>query len=192
MISNQQLVVSRLERAVMIELYVPEKADLWFRKELLSDPETMGYNKGYALGFPEYHNDTGCIDFPEKNWDGWYKKWVHAQPERFYAYLRRKSDGAFLGEVNLYQKGPTGWYEMGIVLHSRYRGQGYSKEGIKLLLHYAFESMGAATVSNEFETSRKAAWRIHEAAGFEPVGEENGVVTLVVTRTRYKGCKSNI
>lgn len=176
----------------MIELYVPEKADLWFREELLSDPETMGYNKGYDLGFPEYHNETGCIDFPGNNWDGWYQKWIHAEPERFYAYLRRRSDGAFLGEVNLYRKGPAGWYEMGIVLHSRYRGQGYSKEGIKLLLHYAFESMEAAAVSNEFETSRKAAWRIHEAAGFEPVGEENGVVTLVVTRERYKGCKSNI
>lgn len=170
----------------MIELYVPGEAELWFRKELLSDPETMAYNKGYDLGFPEYHKETGCIDFPEENWDSWYRRWVNAQPERFYAYLRRKSDGAFLGEVNLYQKGPEGWYEMGIVLHSRYRGQGYSGEGIKLLLQYAFESMEAAAVSNEFETSRKAAWKIHEAAGFQPVCKADGLVTLVVTRERYR------
>lgn len=176
----------------MIELYVPEKADLWFRRELLSDPETMSYNKGYDLGFPEYHNDTGCIDFPEENWDSWYQRWVHAEPERYYAYLRRSEDGAFLGEVNLYQKGPAGTYEMGIVLHSRYRGQGYSKEGIRLLLSQAFEVMGAAAVTNEFEASRKAAWKIHEEAGFEPVAEENDIVTLVVTRTRYQDCKSKI
>ncbi len=125
----------------MIELYVPEKTELWFREELLSDPVTMAYNKGYDLGFPEYHNDTGCIDFPKENWDSWYRRWVNAQPERFYAYLRRKSDGAFLGEVNLYRKGPEGWYEMGIVLHGKYRGQGYSAQGLKLLLRYGFEEM---------------------------------------------------
>lgn len=176
----------------MIELHVPEKADLWFRKELLSDPGTMSYNKGYNLGFPEYHNDTGCIDFPEENWDIWYRRWVNAQPERFYAYLRRRSDGAFLGEVNLYQKGPEGWYEMGIVLHSRYRGQGYSKEGMELLLQYAFEGMGAAAVSNEFETSRKAAWKIHEAAGFEPTCKADGLVSLAVTRERYESLTSSI
>lgn len=176
----------------MIGLYVPEKADLWFRKELLSDPGTMSYNKGYNLGFPEYHNDTGCNDFPEENWDIWYRRWVNAQPERFYAYLRRRSDGAFLGEVNLYQKGPEGWYEMGIVLHSRYRGRGYSKEGMELLLQYAFESMGAAAVSNEFETSRKAAWKIHEAAGFEPTCKADGLVSLAVTRERYESLTSSI
>lgn len=176
----------------MIELYVPEKADLWFRRELLSDPETMSYNKGYDLGFPEYHNDTGCIDFPEENWGGWYARWVNAEPERFYAFLRRKLDGAFLGEVNLYRKGPEGWYEMGIVLHAKYRGQGYSKEGIKLLLHYAFESMGAAAVSNEFEPTRNAAWKIHKAAGFEPVSNANGLATLVVTRERYESLRSAI
>lgn len=169
----------------MIELYVPEKADLWFRKELLSDSDTMSYNRGYDLGFPEYHNETGCIDFPEEKWDCWYQRWVHAQPERFYAYLRRKSDGAFLGEVNLYQKGPEGWYEMGIVLHSRYRGQGYSAEGMRLLLQWAFEKLSAAGVSNCFEESRKAAWRLHEAVGFEPVCKANGLVTLAVTRERY-------
>lgn len=176
----------------MIELYVPEKADLWFRKELLSDSDTMSYNRGYDLGFSEYHNETGCIDFPEENWDGWYQKWVNAQPERFYAYLRRKSDGAFLGEVDLYQKGPAGWYEMGIVLHAKYRGQGYSKEGIKLLLHYAFESMEAAGVSNEFETSRKAAWKIHEAAGFQPICKADNLVTLVVTKEQYESLTSKI
>lgn len=169
-----------------LELYIPKREDLCFRRELLSDPDTMGYNKGYDLGLPEYHNDTGCIDFPEKNWDGWYARWVNREPERFYAYLRRKEDGAFLGEVNLYQKEDPGWYAMGIVLHSKYRGRGYSAGGMKLLLRHAFEEMDAAGVSNEFERTRKAAWRIHEATGFEPVGEEGGVVALVVTRERYQ------
>lgn len=168
-----------------LEWYLPKREDLWFRQELLSDPDTMSYNKGYDLGFPEYHKDTGCIDFPESSWDGWHARWVAAQPERFYAYLRRREDGAFLGEINLYRKGEPGWYEMGIVLHSKYRGRGYSGKGMELLLRHAFEEMGAAGVSNQFERTRAAAWNIHKAAGFEPVGEENGIVTLALTRERY-------
>ncbi len=176
---------------VSLELYVPRREDLQFRRELLSDPGTMGYNKGYDLDFPEYHNDTGCIDFPEENWDGWYARWVNAGPERskptgrFYAYLRRREDGAFLGEVNLYQRGKPGWYEMGIVLYNKYRGRGYSAEGMKLLLRQAFEKLGAAGVSNQFEQTRRAAWKIHEAAGFEPAGEEGGSTIVVLTRERY-------
>lgn len=169
-----------------MEFYIPEYNDLWFRKGLLSDPETMSYNKGYFLGLPEYHNDTGCIDFPKENWETWYQRWVNTQPERFYAYLRRRGDGAFLGEVNLYRKGEPGWYEMGIVLHNKYRGQGYSTAGMELLLQQAFEKMNAAGVSNEFETSREAAWKIHKAAGFEPIAEKNGIVTIAVTRERYR------
>lgn len=168
-----------------INLYVPCRKDLWFRQEMLADPDTMNYNKGYGLIFPEYHNDTGCIDFPEENWDGWYQKWVDAEPERFYAYLRRGEDGAFLGEVNLYRKGQPGWYEMGIVLKAEHRGRGYSSQGIKLLLRHAFETMGVAGVSNEFEPTRKAAWKLHLTAGFEPSKEETGAVLLRLTRKRY-------
>ncbi len=168
-----------------LELYIPKRADLWFRRELLSDPDTMSYNRGYDLGFPEYHNDTGCIDFPEKNWDGWYARWVDAEPERFYAYLRRREDGAFLGEVNLYRKGEPGWYEMGIVLKAEYRGMSYSSKGMELLLRQAFENMGAAGVRNEFERTRESAWRIHRAAGFEAVGKGKAVVLLRLPREQY-------
>ncbi len=47
-----------------LTLHVPELSELGFRQRLLSDPETMSYNAGCDLGFPGYHNDTGCIDFP--------------------------------------------------------------------------------------------------------------------------------
>lgn len=169
----------------LLDLYVPKRADLWFRRELLSDPETMSYNRGCGLELPEYHNDTGCIDFPEGNWDGWAARWLRREPERYYAYLRRKSDGAFLGEVNLYRAETPGWYNIGIVLHSRYRGLGYSREGLDLLLETAFEDLGAAGVQNNFEKTRKAAWQLHLAAGFVPVKEENGAMLLEIGRENY-------
>lgn len=169
-----------------IELYVPRREDLWFRQKLLADPATMSYNKGYELGFPEYHNDTGCIDFPESNWDGWYARWVDGEPERFYAYLRDKETGEFLGEVNLYQTTGPGVYEMGIVLHSAQRGKGCAKPGLTLLLAQAFEKMGAQEVTNRFERTRTAALRIHQAAGFRIVSEEAGLVQLSVCREDWE------
>ena len=63
-----------------LALHVPELGELDFRQKLLSDPESMSYNKGYGLKSPGYHNDTGCIDFPREDWDGWYARWVGAEP----------------------------------------------------------------------------------------------------------------
>ena len=165
-----------------IGLYTPKPEDLWFRQSLLSDPATMSYNKGYELGFPGYHNDTGCIDFPVEDHSGWYARWIGAEPQRFYAYLREKGTGEFLGEVNLHETEGPGVYEMGIVLHSAQRGKGYSKEGIRLLLDYAFEELGARKVTNCFEPSREAALKIHKAAGFRVEKEENGLLYLAITQ----------
>ena len=160
-----------------LALHVPEPGELAFRQKLLSDPATMSYNKGYELGFAGYHNDTGCIDFPEEVWAAWYARWVNAGPERFYAYLRQRETGEFLGEVSLHQTEGPGVYEMGIVLHSAQRGKGYSKEGIRLLLDYAFGELGAKKVTNCFEPTRKAALNIHKAVGFQDRYLSSGFAT---------------
>lgn len=166
----------------MIQLYVPKPEDLWFRQKLLGDPESMSYNRGYELDIPTYHKDTGCIDFPKEAWEGWYSRWVGAEPERFYAYLR---DGDFLGEVNLYETDGPGVYEMGIVLHSSQRGKGYARAGMALLLDHAFGEMGAGEVTNRFERTREAALKVHQDAGFQVTGEEGGVLRLSLKRENW-------
>lgn len=42
----------------MVRIYIPKCEDLWFREKLLSDPDTMSYNKAWG----------GTIDFPEPKW----------------------------------------------------------------------------------------------------------------------------
>lgn len=169
-----------------LELHVPELSELDFRQRMLSDPETMSYNAGYMLESPGYHNDTGCIDFPRENWGGWYARWVGAEPTRFYAYLKDTESGEFLGEVSLHETDGPGVYEMGIVLHSPQRGKGYSREGIRLLLGHAFGKLGAKEVTNCFEPARKAALKIHKAAGFDVVREENGLLYLSIKSNSFK------
>ncbi len=101
---------------------------------------------------------------------------------RFGHHERETETGEFLGEVSLYETEGPGVYEMGIVLHSSQRGKGYSKEGIRLLLDYAFGELGAKKVTNCFEPTRKAALNIHKEAGFQVEKEENGLLHLAITQ----------
>lgn len=98
-----------------LKLYVPQYCDLWYRQQLLNDPATMDYNKGYDLDFRGYHKDSGCIDFPEEQWKNWYDWFVGQEPERFYAYITQSHDGQFIGEVNIHKSDTALWHEMGIV-----------------------------------------------------------------------------
>ena len=167
-----------------LELHVPALDELWYRQRMMSDPATMSYNAGYALDFDGYHADTGCIDFPEERWAGWYGRFIGREPEKFYAYIVRKEDGAFIGEVVLRQEGAPGRYEMGVVIEACHRGRGYSAEAMRLLMDAAFNRLNAQVVCNDFERSRDAALKLHMNAGFEIVREDD-CVHLELTRERY-------
>ncbi len=168
-----------------ISLHIPSYDELWYRQKLMADPATMSYNRGYSLPFEGYDKNTGCIAFPPKQWRQWYDRFIGHEPERFYAYVVRLTDGAFIGEVNLHKTPDMAAYEMGIVLESRYRGHGYAAQALKLLLAHAFESLHADAVCNEFEKTRQAAVRAHLAVGFSLYGEHNGLLCLRITRQDY-------
>lgn len=165
-----------------ISLHIPTYAELWYRQKLLADPATMGYNRGYDLDFAGYDRATGCIDFPEAEWRDFWDGWCTGHdPQRFYAYVMR-SDGLFLGEVNLHRNGDEPWYEMGVVLEAAHRGKGYGRPALELLLHHAFSVLKAGAVRNSFEVERTAALKLHLAAGFREIGRENGIVWLECRR----------
>ena len=166
-------------------LHIPSYEELWYRQRLMQDPVTMSYNKGYNLDFDGYDRETGCIAFPESEWADWYAWFIGQEPLRYYAYIVRKTDGAFIGEVNVHKSPDAPWYEMGIVLEAKYRGKGYSGEALHLLLRHAFEEMNAGAVRNSFETTRTAAVRLHLAAGFTEYRCENGILELSLSREQY-------
>ena len=94
-----------------LQLYIPHPEDGWFYVKMLSDPETMAYN---APWFPP----DGCIPTPESEWLDIQAFWIGKEPERFYAFLRRKSDGAFVGDVNYHYNPKQDWWDMGIVIYA--------------------------------------------------------------------------
>ena len=167
-------------------LYVPQLQQLDYRQKIMSDPDTMSYNKGYDLNFSGYHKDTGCIDFPQSEWQEWYDYFIGHEPERFYAYILRKEDNTFIGEVNVH-KSCEEYYDMGIVIEAKYRGCGYAKEALGLLLKYAFETLKVNAIHNDFEEDeRQVAMKVHLDCGFKEIKHENNMVHLLITAEDYK------
>lgn len=161
-----------------LQLYIPLPEDGWFYMKMMSDPETMAYN---APWFPP----DGCIPTSESEWLEMQEFWIGKEPERFYAFLRRNCDGAFVGDVNYHYNPDKNWWDMGIVIYAPERGKGYGKQGLRLLLDRAFNVDGISRLHNDFETTRDAAYRIHKAVGFRETGVVDGFIQLELTREEY-------
>lgn len=172
-----------------LHLHIPKYAELNYRKTILSQPETMDYNRGYDLSSSGYDKNTGCIDFTQTKWKDWYNSWIDNEPNRYYAYIVRNEDNAFIGEVNLHLNSSKKWYDMGIVIEGKYRGKAYATEALKLLLKEAFEVLGGEAVHNDFESVRSTALKTHLSVGFTKYKEENGILELIITKDQYSCAK---
>ena len=168
-------VVALREYSKWVELYIPKLEDLWFYQKMMSDPETMSYNDPWG----------GCIDYPDEVLPDWYARWIGQEPQRFYAYIKRTSDGAWIGDVNFHYTPERGWWDMGIVIYEPYRGKGYAVPALRLLLDQAFRVCGISRLHNDFETTRDAAWAIHRKVGFKEMGVEDGILQLMLTKEDY-------
>ena len=161
-----------------LQLYIPRPEDGWFYVKMMSDPKTMAYN---APWFPP----DGCIPEPEAEWLDLQADWIGKAPERFYAFLQRKRDGAFVGDVNYHRSPERDRHDMGIVIYAPERGKGYGRQGLLLLLERAFRADGVPRLHNDFEPTRKAAYHIHKAAGFRDAGIVDGILQLELTQDEY-------
>jgi len=151
----------------MLTLYVPKLEDFWYEQKLQSDPKTMEYNAGYTVSYYGYHYDTGCIDFPQIRWQEVYDKRINEK--RFFAYLKDTETNEFVGYVNYHLNKHDNRYECGIVIESKHRGKGYSKEGLKLLCEKA-KSDGIDSLYDNFEKERPGI-KVFLDLGFKIVEE---------------------
>lgn len=109
-------------------LHRPTLEELSFRRSLLSDPDTMAYNRAWG----------GTIDFPRERWADWYKRWLEdASGARFYRYLYDPQLGTFVGEAAYHLDEELGGYVCDVIVSARYRGRGYGAQGLALLCQAA-------------------------------------------------------
>lgn len=164
-----------------LRLHIPNFSELWYRQKLLSDPDTMYFNKS--------SDSCGCIDFPADGFSDWYNYWIKGFPMRYYAYVVRISDGSYIGEVWLYKNDIKGfyedYYEMGIIIENKYRCVGYGREALGLLLDVAFCELGAASVHNSFVSYHSEALKVHINSGFKVDCEKNHICNVLITSREY-------
>lgn len=156
----------------MLTLVAAGEAWMPFRRSMLEDPATMAYNAPYSP-------PDGTIPFPESKWAAWLGRWTEKEPERFCGYVL---DGDTpVGEVCWHGMGD----DIGVVIRADYRGCGYGREALALLMARAFSHPEITHLRNTFETDRDPAMRLHLSMGFVPIGEEDGLTVVEMTRERY-------
>jgi len=163
-------------------LHVPDVDEMWYRRRIMMDPATMEYNKGLDI-CEGYDPETGCVNFPQSQWQGFCDRFVDNEPERFFAFIARRADLEFVGQVSL-EKNDEGM-EISILVEDQYRRQGYATEAMELVLQVAFEVMKAEKVENSFNADLVAAVKLFDKAGFRAQAEENGKRTYVLTKEEY-------
>lgn len=152
----------------MIKLVKPKVQDLWFRELCMSDEDTMSYNAGFDVHYKGYHFDTGCIDFPKEEWAEWHTN-TFSDRKRFYAFILDGNTGEFVGHVN-FHKGSDNKYSMGIVILAKFRGRGYMRPALKLLLEKA-KSRRIKKIYDTLPASREKALGVFLDMGFEVTKE---------------------
>lgn len=181
------------EKIEELELHIPAVEDMWFTQVLQEDADTMAYNAGWDICFDGYHPETGCIDFPRERWAEKHARWVGNEPNCFYAFVKERKTGRFVCEVNYYYTPENDWFDMGVLVYAPYRGRGYGRRSLELLLHRAFVVDKIGQLHNDFEDTRSAALAIHRKVGFREIGgsrmarfgEVVRVVDLLLTREEY-------
>ena len=147
-----------------LELVKPKLEDYWYEAKLLSDPDTMNYNAFYNVSYSGYHYDTGCIDFPKNKWESKYQKRLDSNT--YFAYIKDHEIKEYVGFVNYQYNRNSNIYECGILIEGKYRGKGYSKTALKLLVKEAYNN-GIEYLYDSFEYDRDNTLEVFLDVGFE-------------------------
>lgn len=174
-----------------IFLKVPKIDELHYRKEWLKDEKTMSYNAGYDMELKGYDKKTGTITKNDEEMITWYKKWIGQEPSKYFAYIYEYNNNIPIGEVYFYKSEIE--YKMGILIKNEYRGKGYSKEALIILLKIAFEKYGISELTDIVSVNRISAIKLFESCGFlsnedieEIVFDERRLAKkFIITRENY-------
>ena len=166
-----------------IKLYIPKENELDFAKTILADPATMAYNKGYDINFPGYNKETGTITHSDRYWEKWYDLYFTNPGDYFYAYIYDQDLKTFVGDVNFHPSKLNPYSrDIGIVIKDEFRGQGYGKLGLKLLVKKAFSFDSIRVLHNDFEKERASALKIHLDLSFKIDAYEESTVYLILEK----------
>ena len=112
-----------MKNGIEVSFYKPKMEDLWFRRAMMADPETMSYNNAWG----------GTIPFPREKWAEWYYYWVMNPKNRFYRYITSGKSRSFVGEAAYHYDEELKIYLADIIISAKCRRHGYGKAGLQML-----------------------------------------------------------
>jgi RimJ/RimL family protein N-acetyltransferase len=115
---------------------------------------------------------------PLERSQAFYESRIHFDPES--APFAIDVDGQYIGYCGLRNiSSRHGIMELGIMIGDRdYWGQGYGREVIRLLLHYAFHYLGTRRIELTTHAKNERAIRCYLACGFVEEGRPRKVVWI--------------
>ena len=150
----------------MTAFYRPALPELWFRRQMLADEETMSYNRAWG----------GTIPFPESHWPAWYARWVEpGERGRFYRYLT-DDEGRFVGEAAYHTDPRQGLCLADVIVYAPCRRRGHGRQGLALLCRQA-KSDGFAALYDDMAADNPAR-ELFVSMGFRELWQADGVVML--------------
>lgn len=150
----------------MLRLRIPDRQDFATRQAWLADPDFMSYNAGWDIVHPGYDRDSGCIDWPESQWEAFESSLRRPLSQHGYFFVEDGVRGEAIGHVHYLVDGETA--SIGFNVVPSHRGRGIGHDFLAILLEAIRENTTTTEVINEFEDERLAAVRTHRAAGFLP------------------------
>lgn len=147
-----------------IELVIPKLNEYSYEQKIYKDTKTMAYNAGYSVNYEGYHYNTGCIDFKKNKWKEIYNK--RQNEKNYFSYIKECNINKYIGYVSYWHNETNNIYECDILIEHQYRGKGYSKDALKLLVKKANEN-DIEYLYDTFEKTRKNAQKLFLDVGFE-------------------------
>ena len=157
---------------------IPNKEDLKYRQEWMMDPNTMAYNAGCDMDLKGYDKSNGTINLSDKYMLKWYDKWINKEPLRYYRYIYAEGIEEPIGEIYYYPDNDT--YYMGILIISKYRGNGYAYDALLKLEKVAFEDNDIAELHDDIPFERVNAINLFKKAGFIQTDKD-----VMITKEMY-------
>lgn len=154
----------------MTAAYKPRLEELWFREQLMADPETMSYNNAWG----------GTIPFPEAAWEAWYRAWLQAdEGQRYYRYLYDDRSRCFVGEIAYHYDERREIHICDVIVLAKYRNRGYGSAGLGLLCDAA-KANGICVLYDDIAADNPS-YRLFLRHGFAVEYQDQNVVMVKKT-----------
>ncbi|MEQ8153902.1 MAG: GNAT family N-acetyltransferase [Clostridiaceae bacterium] len=155
----------------LVYIKKPEFYELQYVQELWNDEETME-----GIG--------GVFNFPEERWKGFYKKMISPSDGKNFYCLVYNMDDIPVGEVGFHgYDSAVKLARLNIKIQGKYRGRGYGKEAIRLLLEYFFLEFGGNIIMER--VNKEYSEEFISSFGGYMVSRSKGDVTYQITKESF-------